>query len=151
MSSNAEFKAEVTTDIPVASGPSLKRLFLDIADGFFKTKDSAGNVAPIATLAIPFIHNPTIIAPQVPYLAVYQETVKVFPDAGLQTVLLPTAIGFPGRQIKVVSTTDMIGPPTITITPFGVETINGDPSKTITTPRERYTLESDGAVWLVVD
>lgn len=151
MSSNAEFKAENATDIPVSSGAGLKRLFLDLADGFFKTKDNLNNVAPIATIATPFIHNPPVTVGMSPYSAAIQETVKVNVDTGLITVNLPTAVGNVGFQTKIVSLSDLIGPNVCTIIPFGIQTINGDASKTLTTPRERMTLESDGSNWLVVD
>jgi hypothetical protein len=151
MSSNAEFEEELPGDIPVASSAVRRRVFLDQTDGFFKTKDSLGNVAPIATLALPFIHNAPVTNAMSPYVAAIQETVKVDVDTGAITVLLPTAIGSAGSQIKVVSLSDTIGPNPCTIVPFGPQTINGDPSKVLLTPRERYTLESDGANWLVVD
>lgn len=151
MASNAQFKKELAASIPVADTSGYVRMFIDLSDGFLKLKDHLGNVYVPLSQLVPFIHNPTIIAPQAPYAAVYQETVKVFPDGGVQTVQLPTAVGYSGRQIKVVSTTDTIGPPTITVLPFGGETINGDSNKTLTTPRERYTFESDGTNWIVVD
>jgi len=152
MSANVEFQEETQAAIPVASSVIRKRLFLDTSDGFFKTKDSAGNVAPIATLALPWLHlNTGVVVGDSPYAAAAQETVKVDVNTGLITVQLPTAVGIAGNQIKVVSLSDTIGPNTCTILPVGGQTINGDPSKTLTTPRERLTVESDGFNWLVVD
>lgn len=151
MAANIEFPEEAPGGVPVASAVSRRRVFLDQTDGFFKTKDSLGNVAPIATLAVPFIHNAAVTIGMSPYNAAIQETVKVDVDTGVINVILPTAIGNAGFQVKVVSLSDAITPNICTITPFGGQTINGDPTKTLTTPRERYALESDGANWLVVD
>lgn len=44
MPANIEFPEELAGNIPVASDASKLRLFLDAADGLFKTKDSAGVV-----------------------------------------------------------------------------------------------------------
>lgn len=151
MAANIEFQEEAPGSVPVASSGIRKRVFLDQTDGFFKTKDALGVVAPIATLAIPFIHNAAVTNAMSPYNAVAQETVKVNVDTGAINVILPTAIGNAGNQVKIVSLSDTIGPNVCTITPFGGQTINSDPTKTLTTPRERMTLESDGANWLVVD
>lgn len=151
MAANFDFQPEPEGPMPNASSPSRKRLFLSSFDGLFKTKDFNGVVLPLAGVAVPvFIHRPPVIGPAV-QLALINETVKVDPSAGVVTVNLPSAGGFAGYQIKVVSLTDMIGPPVVNIVPDGAETINSDTSKTITTPRERYTLESDGVNWLVVD
>ena len=151
MAANFDFLPEAEGPMPNASAPGRKRLFLSIVDGLFKTKDFAGVVAPLAGAATPvFIHRPPVIGPAV-QLALINETVKADPTAGIVTINLPTAVGYAGYQIKVVSLTDMIGPPVVNIVPNGAETINSDASKTITSPRERYTLESDGANWLVVD
>jgi hypothetical protein len=151
MAANVEFLAEPAATVPVASAAPRKRLFLDTLDGLFKTKDSAGVVLPLGGTAIAvFTHRPPVIGPAV-QLALINETVKADPTAGVVTINLPSAAGYAGYMLKVVSLTDMIGPPAVNIVPFGVETINSDPSKMLTTPRERMTLESDGVNWLVVD
>jgi hypothetical protein len=151
MASNIQFASEVAGSIPVASAPGKVRLFRDIADGLFKFKDNIGNITTLGGGgALVWVHRAPVIGPAV-QLAVIYETVKVDPTAGIVMVNLPTAVGFAGQQLKVVSLTDMIGPPAVNIIPDGSETINGDPSKSLTTPRERMTLESDGANWLVVD
>lgn len=152
MSANVEFQEETQAAIPVASSVVRKRLFLDTSDGFFKTKDSVGNVAPIATLALAWVHlNTGVTVGMSPYAAVIQETVKLDVDTGAITVDLPTAVGIAGRQIKAVSLSDLISPNVGTLVPFGGQTINGLPNFTLTTPRERVIIESDGFNWLVVD
>ena len=151
MASNIQFASEVAGSIPVASAPGKVRLFRDIADGLFKFKDNIGNITTLGGGgALVWVHRPVVVGPGVITALIY-ETVKVDPTAGIVTVNLPTAVGVAGQQLKVVSLTDIIGPPVVNIVPLGLETINGDPSKSLTTPRERMTLESDGANWLVVD
>lgn len=150
MSANVEFPEEMPGDIPVASAANKKRLFLDQTDGLFKTKDDAGTVEAIATLAIAWIHNANVQVGDSPYAATIQETVKVDADTGAIQVDLPTAIGSAGRQVKVVSLSDAVTPPVVTIATTGGQTINGDPTRTLTTPRQRVTVESDGSNWLVV-
>lgn len=152
MAANVEFQEEAPGVVPVASSAIRRRVFLDQTDGFFKTKDNLGNVAPIATLALPWVHlNSGVTLGMSPYNAAIQETVKVDADTGAITVILPDATTCVGQQIKVVSLSDTIGPPVCTVMPFGVQTINGLPTFTLTTPRERVVVESDGANWLIVD
>jgi len=151
MAANFDFQAEAEGPMPNASAPGRLRLFLSSFDGLFKTKDFLGVVLPLAGVAVPvFTHRPPVIGPAV-QLALINETVKADPTAGIVTINLPSAVGYAGYQLKVVSLTDMIGPPVVDIVPMGLETINSDASKSLTTPRERMTLESDGANWLVVD
>lgn len=155
MSANIEFPGEAQGDIPVASDANRKRMFLDQGDGTMKLKDQAGVVVPITSQPVPWTHNPIVTNPPfsvgAPYTAAGQETVKVDPTGGAIRVNLPTAVGIPGVQIKIVSVTDAIGPPAITVFADGAETINGDPSRPILTPRERFTVESDGSNWIVTD
>jgi len=136
---------------PSPAGIGRRRLSVTSA-GVPRLTNSAGVTTPIGGGGSNvWIHNIPVVVGASPYLATIQETVKVDADTGAITIQLPTAVGIAGQQLKVVSLSDTIGPPVCTLQPFGAETINSDPTKTITTPRERYTLESDGANWLVVD
>lgn len=151
MTANIEFPEEVAANVPVASSATRKRLFLDNADGTFKTKDSAGTVDPLSSVAVvAWTHNAVVNVGASPYAATVQETVKVDADTGAIQVDLPTAVGIAGRQIKIVSLSDAVTPPTITVAAAGGEFINGTSTRTMTTPRERLLVESDGADWLVV-
>jgi hypothetical protein len=98
-----------------------------------------------------WIHNPPVTVGMSPYAASIQETVKVDVDTGVISVTLPSAIGLTGRQLKVLSLSDNISPPVCTVSPTFGQTLNGGPNWTLTTPRERLVVESDGANWLVVD
>lgn len=151
MASNAQFKKTLAGDVPVSDDVTYLRMFID-SFGVAKLKDYLGIVTNVggASTALIWTHRPDVVGPGSVTALVY-ETVKVDPSGGLVTVNLPTAVGVTGQQLKVVSLTDMIGPPAVDIVPLGLETINSDPSKSLTTPRERMTLESDGANWLVVD
>lgn len=148
MSANIEFPEELPAAIPNASNATSKRLFLDATDGSLKTKDFAGTVATVAVGG--WTHNANVTAAMSPYAASIQESVKVVLD-GLTTVVLPTANSMAGQQIKVISLSDLITPPVCTISTTGGDTINGLATYTLTSPRERVTVESDGSDWLVVD
>lgn len=150
MTANVEFQEEAPGGISVASSAARRRVFLDQTDGFFKTKDSAGVIRPISSIALPFIHNAAVTLAGSPYAASIQETVKVNVDTGAIIVNLPTAVGNAGHQVKVVSLSDALVPNVCTIVPFGAQTINGDPNRTLTAPREFSLVESDGANWLAV-
>lgn len=151
MTANIEFPQEVAASVPVASSATRKRLFLDNADGSFKTKDSAGAVAPLSSIAVvAWTHNAVVNVGASPYAAALYETVKVDADTGAIQVNLPTAVGATGQQIKVVSLSDAVTPPVITVAAAGGQFINGVSTRTLTTPRERLTVESDGSNWLVV-
>ena len=85
-----------------------------------------------------------------PYAASIQETVKVDPTTAIGTVTLPTAVGFAGFQIKVVSISDAILPFVVTIDTTSGQLINGVLTKTLTTAREFLIVESDNVGWLIV-
>jgi len=153
MATNSTFqlRQQPAGDVDSSSSADQFRVFLDDSNGLLSMKDFFGVVTVIGgsgqTVAT---HRPPVVGPAA-QLALINESVKADPTAGIVTVNLPTAVGVTGRQIKVISLTDMIGPPAINLVPFGAETINSDPSKSLTTPRERMVIESDGANWLVVD
>lgn len=134
---------------PSPAGTLRRRLSVTSA-GVLSLTNSLGVTTPVAGPQ-PWVHNALVVFPVAPYAASIQETVKVDPDASVGTIQLPSASGIAGFQIKVVSVSDLILPPVITVLPAGIETINGLASKTLTTPRERIVVESDGADWLVVD
>lgn len=99
-----------------------------------------------------WIHNPPVQVGDSPYTAVIMEAVKVDVDTGAIVVQLPDATLYAGQQLKVISLSDAIIPNVCTVdadTLFG-QTINGDPTRDLTTPREWVLLESDGSNWLVV-
>jgi len=150
--STYQLKQQLPADVDSSSSVDQYRFFLNISNGLLCVKDFYGVVTIVGGSGqFAFIHRAPVIGPA-SQLALLGESVKADPTGGVVTINLPTAaVGATGRPIKVISLTDMIGPPAINIVPTGAETINGDPVKVINTPRQRYTLESDGANWLVVD
>lgn len=153
MATNSTFqlKRQPSGDVDSSSSVDQFRVFLDDSNGLLSTKDFYGVVTVIGGSGQSVsIHRAPVIGPAA-QLALIGESVKADPTLGIVAINLPTAVGVAGRQIKVISLTDMIGPPAVNLVPFGAETINGDPTKSLTTPRERMVIESDGANWLVVD
>jgi hypothetical protein len=149
--STYQLRRQLPADVDSSSSVDQYRVFLNDTNGLLCMKDFLGVVTVIGGAGqIVFIHRAPLTGPAV-QLALLGESVKADPTGGVVTVNLPSAAGATGFQIKVISLADMIGPPAIDIVPFGAETINGDLTKSLTTPRERMTLESDGASWLVVD
>lgn len=142
----------VENNSPDASGAAGRwRLSVDNTGTLYLTDSLGVSTAITGGGGGVWIHNAPIVVGDSPYLASVQETVKVDVDSGLITIQLPSAVGIAGIQIKIVSLSDSLTPNVCTILPDGAETINGDLSKTLTTPRERMTLESDDTNWLVVD
>lgn len=140
-------------DAPSPAGTSRRRLSVTSA-GVLRLTDASGVTTDVAGTGgwQPWVHNAPVLSGASPYTPVIQETVKVQPDTQIVTVALPTAVGIAGFQIKVVSLSDVPFPANaVTVAAFGGEFINGVASKTLTTARERITVESDGTGWLVVD
>lgn len=154
MSANVEFEEVAPGSVDNASSATRKRLFLNQATGTFSTKDQAGAVNPVSSTPGAWIHNAVVTNPPfttgAPYTASVFETVKVDPSGGDIRVVLPTAVGIAGAQVKVVSLSDDISPNLIVVDGNSAETINGDLTRNLNTPRQRITVESDGANWLVV-
>jgi len=140
-----EFTERDPADVLPASGPEQYRLFINSLTGLLSTMDDSGVVTALVS---GFIHNPTVLVGDSPYTSVVRETVKVDPTGGAIQIDLPTAVGIAGRRIKVVNVTVDLTP--ITVTPDGIETINGFPDHVMNTPNERVAVESDGTNWIVV-
>jgi len=134
---------------PSPAGTLRRRLSVTSA-GVLSLTNSLGVTTPVAGWQ-PWVHNAVVLFAATPYAASIQETVKVDPVGGAVQIDLPTAVGIAGFQIKVVSLSDLLVPNVITVDALGGQTINGVLTKTLTTPRERIVVESDGANWLVVD
>jgi len=150
MSSNIQFVKEAAAAVPNATAANKSRVFQDTADNIFKTKDNLGNILPISgvqsfswTVVGPITNGTSPYTVLVPF-----ETVRVDPSGGQVDINLITAVGNAGRQIKVKNTTASPNP--IVIDAFGAETIDGNLTWTMITPREFAVLESDGANWMIV-
>lgn len=151
MPSSIQLVEELAVDVPNATAPGRYRLFYDQTDNVLKLKDDTGTLFPVGTGGwSPWVHNPIVVFPAAPVLAVIQETVKVDPTAAAGTVTLPTAVGFAGFQIKVVSISDAVLPFVVTINTTGGQLISGVLTATLTTAREFLIVESDNIGWLAV-
>jgi hypothetical protein len=150
MPSSIQLVEELAADVPNATAPGRYRIFYDQTDNVLKLKDDVGTLFPIAGWS-PWVHlTPLVFPVGSPYAASIQETVKVDPTTAIGTVTLPTAVGFAGFQIKVVSISDAILPFVVTIDTTSGQLINGVLTKTLTTAREFLIVESDNVGWLIV-
>lgn len=66
---------------------------------------------------------------------------------GNTTISLPTAVGITGRKYTIKN---MDAALTVTISPNGIETIDGAATKLLTLQYQHITVVSDGANWLIV-
>lgn len=147
--STFQLRRKNPADVSPAESADQLRIFLNDINGLLSAKDQSGTVYVIGGAAsTAFIHNAIVTPAASPYAAVIRETVKVNPTAGPITVNLPTAVGAAGLQIQVINFTPAVNP--VTVTPFGGQTINGQPNFVLNTPEERLTIESDGTNWIIV-
>jgi len=70
-------------------------------------------------------------------------------SSGAFTISLPTAVGRAGREFEFIRIDSNVGY-TITIDPYGTETINGSASYDLSALYDRVRIRSDGANWLVI-
>ncbi len=115
---------------------------------------TAGPVSPVATWQEP---RAAKLGSQVRQTAVQTgvipgtigQLIRVDISGGNATVNLPTAVGMADQEIwvKVVTTA---GGNTCTLTPLGLQTIDGAPSLILTTDYEWANLRSDNANWMQI-
>lgn len=84
-----------------------------------------------------------------PYTTRIGQTVNFNATAGSSVVNLPTAVGLTGQKITVRKSDSSFN--SVTVTPFGAQTIDGAVSFVLWTEKESVTVESDGANWVVID
>lgn len=96
---------------------------------------------------LPF-QGPVVTNADSPYMAQYNETVKVDPSGGAVTIVLPTPIGVEGQRVNVKNVTTDTTP--ITVQSVGAETLDGQPNQILTVAYERLIVESDGANYMVM-
>jgi parallel beta-helix repeat protein len=82
------------------------------------------------------------------YTASINQTVRVDPSSGGFSIILPTASGISGQALEIKNTTSSTN--TITITPYGSETIDTSSYYTISSSFGSLTLRSDGTNWMVI-
>ena len=68
---------------------------------------------------------------------------------GAFTLTLPSAVGITGQQFVLFKTDQSLGN-IITIATTSAQTISGTTTKTLATQYEQYTVQSDGANWIVL-
>jgi hypothetical protein len=116
--------------------------------GHILSADSPVSATWKAPTSVPSVVQTAVKTGPASYNAVIDDLVRANVAGGIVAVSLPTAIGKVNREIwvKLVSAATFA----CTITPFGAQTIDGDPSVSLTTNYEWIKLRSDGANWMQV-
>ena len=108
-----------------------------------------GTSAPNSVLAVTGAISLPIVTKTADYTATANDsTILVDASGGAVTISLPTAVGIAGRiyTIKKVSISN-----SVIIDPNGSETIDGSPTKSINSPYDAFTCQSDGANWVIIE
>ena len=80
----------------------------------------------------------------------FDGTLFVDPSGGVVTVTLPASTNQPARIFVIKDETGSAGSNNITIDTTGSETIDGNPTLTITTNGASRILQTDGSNWFVI-
>jgi len=111
-------------------------------------KVGIGTATPNSVLAAAGAISLPIVTKTANYTATANDsTILVDTSGGSVTISLPTSVGIAGRiyTIKKVSISNLV-----IIDPDGSETIDGDPTKSINSPYDAVTCQSDGANWVII-
>lgn len=110
---------------------------------------TAGPVSPVATWQSPGtagINSPVsqTVVQTGAISASWGQLIRVDITGGSATISLPTSVGFTNREIGV-KIIGLASSNTVTVSPFGGQTIDGAASFVMTTDNETLVLRSDGA------
>ncbi len=81
-------------------------------------------------------------------ITIAADDVFVLAGDGVFTLTLPTAVGIEGKRYWFIDNSS--SGDTVTVAADGSETINGNPTKTMTGQYQQFGIISDGSNWLVI-